>query len=319
MNTTKITKQVKQLARRVITVMPSVLQRHILLKLATLNPQFRSKSLTKFATVLAEIYGQPLTVNTNWGMNAEYDYQVDIKIEPFFTFGKPEFVSSEFNSMVLVAHLSASSLAFVDVGAYIGYYVFYTRDKLSPDVPIFYFEPMPDSFGLLRSNVEKNHLPNVYGFQKAVGAACGTSNFYVNDIHPTNHSLVDIYQQRGQDVTVISVETITFSTFVKDNNLYKLCVKVDIEGAEDLFLDGALDVLDRISYLIIEVLDSKSDFLKRLVRLEFYVYHILENGLKYCPDGHDDYVHNQWNWLVCRHAPQDLASVIKDTGLRLIT
>lgn len=309
----------KQLARRVIGVMPSGLLRHILLRLATLNPQLRSKALTKFATVLAEIYGQSLTVNTNWGMNAEYDYQVDVMIEPFFTFGKPQFVLGEFNSMLLAAHLSANSSAFIDIGAYIGYYIFYTRDKLSPDVPIFYFEPMPDSFRLLRSNVERNHLPNVHGFQKAVGSTCGISNFYINDIHPTNHSLVDIYQQRGQSVTLIEVETVTFSEFVRENNLSNLCVKVDIEGAEDLFLDGALAVLDRISYLIIEVLDSKSDFLKRLVRLGFYVYHILENGLKYCPNGYDDYVHNQWNWLVCRHAPQDLVSVIKDTGLRLIT
>jgi Methyltransferase FkbM domain len=50
------------------------------------------------------------------------------------------------------------------------------------------------------------------------------------------------------------LEVVSFGDFCRRESLENLCVKIDIEGAEFDFLEGAREELHRVAFLIIEVL-----------------------------------------------------------------
>ena len=120
------------------------------------------------------------------------------------------------------------------------------------------------------------------------------------------------------EIQKIDVETISFDDFVSTHDLSDICIKIDIEGAEWLFLKGASNSLNTIRYMVIEVLNAHSEFLTEMKSRGFEVYHITTRGLIYCPEGTDEYIPGQWNWLMCRLNPEQLRDTIRLTGLRVI-
>ncbi|MEM6996443.1 MAG: FkbM family methyltransferase, partial [Myxococcota bacterium] len=56
---------------------------------------------------------------------------------------------------------------FVDVGANLGYYTVLAAKKVGPSGRVFAFEPDPESFALLKRNVDRNGLTNITAENKA--------------------------------------------------------------------------------------------------------------------------------------------------------
>lgn len=135
-----------------------------------------------------------------------------------------------------------------DIGANIGWYAI-LFDKYSPaSVSIYAFEPDLLNYGLLCSNVEKNHAQKVVAVPKALSDKSETKTLY---LYPSKnlgrHSLLPINTDRK-----VEVATTTLDEFVEENSIDATRVKfikVDVEGYEYFVLLGGQNLLQHVPFL----------------------------------------------------------------------
>jgi FkbM family methyltransferase len=126
----------------------------------------------------------------------------------------------------------APGMIVVDGGANMGGYSLLASRRAGAEGRVFAFEPDPNNFARLVKQV--GHLTNAEPVQKAIAAASGESLLFLDSFH-AGHTLVDgRVGERGISVGVTSLDD-----FVRDHSLPGIdVVKLDIEGAELLALDG---------------------------------------------------------------------------------
>lgn len=128
-----------------------------------------------------------------------------------------------------------------DVGANIGIYSVLLA-AAAPRGHVEAFEPVPDSHQRLLHNIAANGLPNVTVHNVALSDRAGTAQMAV---HPDAHGC-DQIGEVGEGAQALDVTTLTGDEFLTtsasgDPDL----VKVDIEGHEPAFLDGAWGMFTR--------------------------------------------------------------------------
>jgi FkbM family methyltransferase len=140
----------------------------------------------------------------------------------------------------------------LDIGANIGYYTLIAARKIGAEGRVYAFEPEPANFELLKKNVKLNNYRNVVLENKAVSNKNGTSKLYIHPTSTGGHSLT-----QKSDVQ-IQVETVTVDSYFEKMERIDL-VKMDIEGAETLVIQGMSDVLRKNKQLkIIMEFDLKT-------------------------------------------------------------
>ena len=128
-------------------------------------------------------------------------------------------------------------------------------------------------------------------------------------------AIINFYnlEDKGARLEEIEVESIRFSEYVIKNKLKNILVKVDIEGAEQDFIDGARECMDKVSYLIIEVLGeaSRNGFVKRVIdEFKLNAYYINDFNLMYSADGSYKYIAPEYNWFFCNKNPSQLKETL---------
>lgn len=127
----------------------------------------------------------------------------------------------------------------LDVGANFGWYtsLFYARCGAAGAVHSF--EPVPDTFRELERNSVLMGAPdNVFINNLALGDKAGAVILNLFEGLPTGHASLSPHGR--QDVSTVSCEMITLDSYLEKNRIDRVdFVKVDIEGAEKVFLDGA--------------------------------------------------------------------------------
>jgi FkbM family methyltransferase len=119
---------------------------------------------------------------------------------------------------------------FVDVGANIG---FYTCLAAQNGVDVVAFEPVPNNLATLCRNIETNGFTNVEVMALALSDAVGVRRIF---------GLTDqasFYKGKDEVSTLVptnSLDNIIASRFAGK----RLLIKVDVEGAEDVVLSGAM-------------------------------------------------------------------------------
>jgi methyltransferase FkbM-like protein len=112
----------------------------------------------------------------------------------------------------------------------------------------------------------------------------------------------------------VDVKIRSFADLADHLQLDRACVKVDVEGAEAAFLRGASGALNRIAYLIIEVLGPahQHHFVRNVIaRTGFQAYYINDYRLEPSDDGGFTYQAPEYNWLFCRERPDALQAKLK--------
>ncbi|MBK6390601.1 MAG: FkbM family methyltransferase [Saprospiraceae bacterium] len=108
----------------------------------------------------------------------------------------------------------------------------------------------------------------------------------------------------------MTVESIRFEDWVFQNNIdKKLIVKVDVENAEWQFIKGSLKVLDKIEFLVMEVLGParQEGFINYMISdLALQSYYINENKIEHVLQEDMRYTPGEYNWLFCRYTPEAL-------------
>lgn len=138
---------------------------------------------------------------------------------------------------------------FVDAGANIGIYTVLAGQLVGASGRVIAVEMMPDTARILREHILKNQLSNVSVIEQALSNVTG--QVVVARVPGGQHGQASISSGvtfSGNDVKVV---TTTLSDVLGNVENVAL-MKMDLEGAEELALEGAGDVLNRIRIIIFE-------------------------------------------------------------------
>jgi FkbM family methyltransferase len=308
----------RSLVWRIISLMPGQLA--IIKSGATLTPAFRNRLTVRFLSALAgRCKGLPADLDTNLGI----DRRLNVKISSSnssLLFGSPRLLVGERSSLELALALFRHSGCFLDIGANNGLYVFYLCSHDISQKPIYFFEPDPDLYSRLASNVAGNKLKRVRGFQIALSDGIGKATFLRDRTDDSCGSLIG-GGSSPHVVEPIEIDTVSFESFVKEHSLENVCAKVDVEGAEELFFDGAKSSASKLRYLIIEILEPavRRKLPSRIITDgQLQAYYINNYHLEHSLSGEFTYVAPFYNWLFCREAPQDLRAALVGTKFRVV-
>lgn len=134
---------------------------------------------------------------------------------------------------------------FVDVGANIGYYTILSSKLVGSKGEVIAFDPMPDTFKILKMNCKLNHLTNVTTIQKAAWSEECSIPLHFSDGYYGMASIT----QSGKESK--SIEAIPLDSICKPYNTIKT-LKIDAEGAEYQILLGASETLIKTKFIILE-------------------------------------------------------------------
>lgn len=142
----------------------------------------------------------------------------------------------------------AKNSVVLDIGANIGLTAVRFA-KCCPRGMVYAVEPSPVTFKILQENVAENHLTNVEALNTAISDKCGSVSFYdTKSFAAGSFASFDAQSLAAKHTSgdEIKVESTTLDSLVEKLNLEQLdFVKVDIEGFEYHFLQGAHETLSR--------------------------------------------------------------------------
>jgi FkbM family methyltransferase len=190
------------------------------------------------------------------------------------------------NLGAVIAALLGPGDSFIDVGANIGYH---TLSAAATGAWVYAFEPVPRLRERLVGNLRLNGLEQrVVVSELALSNGRGAAAFYVaSRLDDGSHSLIPGVP--AQSIEQITVQTVRLDEHLQAGGaLRPTLMKIDVEGAEALVLDGAEALLDSPMppAVIIETADRLADHIQetahsvlaRLFRRGFHVFWIPETG-----------------------------------------
>ena len=136
-------------------------------------------------------------------------------------------------------------MVFFDVGANYGSVSLHAGLKVGPSGQVHAFEPVPALVERLRAHVERNRLQEVIRIHPlALSNATGKNAIHCADDGLNNQGLASLMSMNLPNFMTVKIDTITLDDFVRTQNLKRIdLIKVDIEGAEPLFLQGGKQIL----------------------------------------------------------------------------
>jgi len=129
----------------------------------------------------------------------------------------------------------------LDVGANIGYYTLIFARLVGDEGKVFAFEPDPANCALLRENVALNGYTNVVVSQAAASNRNGRVRLHLSDANKGDHRIYDSHDGRP----CIEVPAVQLDELFADDDRRIDFIKMDIQGAEGLALEGMSFLLDR--------------------------------------------------------------------------
>ena len=168
--------------------------------------------------------------------------------------GRGIYATGEFDPLAIEPVLRAltSGSVFFDVGANIGYYSLLALDRIGPGGRIVCFEMNDRPLRALRKTIALNGARNIEIEVAAVTDRDGVAHFV-----PTSedgHGKINLARQ-GTRIPAISLDS-----YVDRHAVSRLdALKIDVEGAELLVLEGARRILATLRPVIaVEAVDSNS-------------------------------------------------------------
>lgn len=162
---------------------------------------------------------------------------------------------------------------FFDVGAHVGYYSILASDLVGAKGHIYSFEPTPRTFTSLSENA--NRKENISVYNNAILNKETTIDFF--DYGPKYSAFNTFEKRTGEEiffrnnVTKISIETISLDSFCKKNTVTPTLIKIDAEGSEYLILE-AMEYLLKESHPIVSMEVSSNKEWENNLNLSFNIF-----------------------------------------------
>ena len=146
----------------------------------------------------------------------------------------------------------------LDIGACWGDTALYFANKTGEDGKVYSFEFIPDNIKIFNINIELNPSlkDRIELIQHPVSNKSGDKIYYTNN-GPGSKIEFEPFDGQTSVATTLSIDD-----FVNNNNIKKIdFIKMDIEGAELLALEGAIETIKRFKpKLAIAIYHSMDDF-----------------------------------------------------------
>jgi FkbM family methyltransferase len=165
-----------------------------------------------------------------------------------------------------------------DLGANCGHFSIVAADNF-PEAKIYAFEPSPSLHPILKKNIANRNINIV---EKAVADSIGTTKFHINLAgQQTNSILEENVAAFNKDYQVIEVALTTLDAFTTEHYIPNIDIlKIDCQGAESLILRGGEKILQKTTYLILEITFLDNDVRGLLNQVaEFFPYHKVINAV----------------------------------------
>jgi FkbM family methyltransferase len=162
----------------------------------------------------------------------------------------------EINDLHKVMQLIRPGDICLDIGSNIGVYALFMAKACSPSGKVYAFEACPPIYEQLAQNASLNPGLPVVHVHKAIARSKGVLPFYAPiDENSGSGSTIAMPHLTEGNKPVISVKSIDIDTFLRENNIdFVQLVKIDIEGGEKGFIEGAKKSLSNhvFSHILIE-------------------------------------------------------------------
>lgn len=199
----------------------------------------RGPRLGRFGRALASRWPFLVKVKVIGGRHMYVDLRSSI--------GRGLFVGGAFDMMAIQPALDAlaSGATFVDVGANVGFYSVLASDRVGHSGNVYCFEIDPRPLRAFRKTLASFDFANIHIVEGAVSNVDGMVSY----VPAKDHGNTRI-GKFGE--TALSVISVRLDTWVKKENLARLDVlKIDVEGAEELVLKGAVETIKRFKPLVL--------------------------------------------------------------------
>lgn len=141
----------------------------------------------------------------------------------------------------MLINLVENGMTFFDIGANLGWYGLHVA-KLNPRSRVFAFEPIPKTFGYLKSNVTLNGLPNMQVFPFGLFSESSERVFFVNPEVMGAASTSEMTSGAGEPERC---RVRTLDDIVSELRVDVDFIKADVEGAELFVIRGGLETIKR--------------------------------------------------------------------------
>ncbi|HEX4410908.1 MAG TPA: FkbM family methyltransferase [Xanthobacteraceae bacterium] len=253
-------------------------------------------------------------IETNMGLPGDFRLRVGADAPVEFFYGTPDTFPGEASALKHGCTLAPSCNVFVDIGAHHGLYLFAICSAL--DMQAHYIEPNPALFEEVQANVARLGWPKVQGHCMAMAAHDGTVRFTNNLENASMSSIEGFFGNAGQALRTIEAYCSTFDSFAVRHGINNALVKVDVEGAAHLFVEGAAQEFQRIAYLIIEPVGQTGEMLEALPPGVFSYY--INGSRLELHSSPVEYQGYELNWLLCWKGPEELRPLLGPAGFQII-
>lgn len=293
-------------------------RRRVLESLAQVPPRWKGPLLERIARVGLDVAGYERTdeLPTNFAMKSPPVW-IPIHIGRVYFFGNPAKRFNEVATIRLCRGLVADAGGFVDIGAYVGLYLWALFDLFDARRPGYFFEPNPDLFRVLQRNASQltQHLQ---GFAAAIDDHDGVTAFWIDEDDSSMSTVVTNPRvQRRYRRT--QVPCMRFDSFARKVGLRDAVVKADVEGGEARLLEGLAAGGEALRDFVCEVLEPafQAGFVSEAaMRLNAEAYLIRDGLLSHWTSVESWHVTDR-NWLFTRRPHPLLERIARRNGFRV--
>jgi len=168
------------------------------------------------------------------------------------------------SSKLILNSIDHNSKVFIDVGANYGYYSILVAKKYN--IKVYAFEPGNEAYSYLLKNIALNQLyDNIIPIKMALGNTLKES-LISKDLFAKNH----IVNEHGNLIRMT-----TLDSYIKKHNLEALdFIKVDIEGFEPFFIEGAKESI--MKYKPMVLMELSKNLLKRYGKKPKDIFNLMD-------------------------------------------
>ncbi|WP_397384680.1 FkbM family methyltransferase [Prosthecobacter sp.] len=214
----------------------------------------------------------------------------DMRSSPFEVLNFSDYERDEIQATRrIISSLGGAAAHFIDVGANTGFYSLALAHYF-PGISGFAFEPIPQTYEILRRNFELNGLHGIRPLNLGVSDKSGELIFYSYPNLSAAASLTRLYD--ADNVEEVRCEVVRLDDYCQDHAVKADFIKCDVEGAELLVFRGAEKLLARDRPVVFSEMLRKwcakydyhpNDLIQFMMQLGYGCFVIKSGCLVSCP------------------------------------
>jgi len=243
-----------------------------------------------FAQFIRRVYfnatKKSIKISTNIITNHKYNLLLPAGMD-IYLFGAKTHPSEIRLTRYILNNLKKGDVI-IDIGAHFGFYSLLASSLIGENGRVFSIEGSKANYTVLAKNISSNK--NILGFNMACSNKDEAVSYFEYPVLYSEYNSM-LTQQHEQSEWIkkyppkqIEIEGKTLDTFVNENKVKPNFIKIDVEGAELMVIEGMSALLDSSKHLRISleyVLEENSNYEKAVEKLmthNFSPHIIIEDG-----------------------------------------